>query len=166
MSVSLPGVEGNGYAVTESRDRWPMRRDAVAVDPIGRDVTDRVRFADWPLMAKLAGWGVQLHMGRLFGLPNQIGLVVLAVGLLYLIVAGYRMWWRRRPVGGLAAPPVRGAWRRLEQVHRHALRALHRSLYRPSLAGAFRRVANAKLTGGSLVRLRVSAGRTILARLS
>ncbi len=112
MSVALPGVEGHGYAVTESRDRWPMRRDAVAIDPVGRDVTDEVRFADWPLMAQLAGWGIQLHMGQLFGLPNQIGLAVLALGLLYLIAVGYRMWWRRRPPGGLAAPPDRGAWRR------------------------------------------------------
>lgn len=113
MSVSLPSVDGAGYVATESRDQWPMRRDSVAVDPTGRGVTEQMRFADWPVMAQLAGWGVQLHMGNLFDLPNQIGLALLALGLLYLIVAGYRMWWLRRPVGGLAPPPARGAWRRL-----------------------------------------------------
>lgn len=113
MSVSLPAVEGQGFAVTEARDQWPMRRDSVAIDPIGRDVTDQVRFADWPVMAKLAGWGIQVHMGNLFGLANQIVLAAIAIGLLLVIFAGYRMWWRRRPAGRLAVPPARGAWRRL-----------------------------------------------------
>lgn len=113
MSVSLPSVDGHGYTATEARNRWPMQRDSVAVDPTGGAVTDEIRFADWPVMAKLAGWGIQLHMGRLFGVPNQIGLAVLALGLLYLIGVGYRMWWKRRPTGRLAAPPTRGAWRQL-----------------------------------------------------
>jgi uncharacterized iron-regulated membrane protein len=48
-------------------------------------------------MAKLSKLGVQAHMGYQFGLANQLLLAALALGLLCVIVWGYRMWWQRRP---------------------------------------------------------------------
>ncbi len=44
-------------------------------------VIDRTRFADFPLMAKLTRWGVDFHMGVLFGLPNQLLLIVFGSAL-------------------------------------------------------------------------------------
>ncbi|MEN3362484.1 MAG: hypothetical protein V7637_6466, partial [Mycobacteriales bacterium] len=81
-------------------------------------IVHSVRWADYPVTAKLSKLGVQAHMGVLFGLVNQILLAAVAVGLLCLIVWGYRMWWQRRPTGPartarLAAAPAPGAWRRL-----------------------------------------------------
>ncbi|MEU9885678.1 hypothetical protein [Sphaerisporangium sp. NPDC051011] len=35
------------------------------------------------------------------------------MGLITLIVLGYRMWWRRRPTRGFGTPYPRGAWRRV-----------------------------------------------------
>jgi uncharacterized iron-regulated membrane protein len=58
-------------------------------------------------------------MGSLFGLANQLVLAALAIGLICLIVWGYRMWWQRRPTRAdrralVGAPPVgRGAWQHL-----------------------------------------------------
>ncbi|CAI7974658.1 hypothetical protein FRAHR75_1470009 [Frankia sp. Hr75.2] len=57
-------------------------------------------------------------MGLLFGAANQILLASLAIGLICVIVWGYRMWWQRRPTrtdqAGLVGPaPARGTWRRL-----------------------------------------------------
>jgi uncharacterized iron-regulated membrane protein len=77
----------------------------MAVDPSAGTVIDTVRFADWPLAAKLARWGVDAHMTLLFGLPNQIAFALVAAGLLVMIGAGYRMWWRRRPLAHTAARP-------------------------------------------------------------
>ena len=69
-------------------------------------MTEVLRFDDWPLAAKLARWGVDAHMGLLFGLVNQIVLALFAVGIIALVLLGYRMWWRRRPLGGgVAGPP-------------------------------------------------------------
>jgi uncharacterized iron-regulated membrane protein len=92
--------------------------DAIAVDPTTGAVTARSHFADWPLLAKLSKLGVQAHMGYLFGPANQLLLTALALGLLCVIVWGYRMWWQRRPTrtdrpAPLGAPPARGTWRRL-----------------------------------------------------
>ncbi len=48
-------------------------------------------------MAKLTRWGVDAHMGVLFGLPNQLLLALFGFGLCAMIVLGYRMWWMRSP---------------------------------------------------------------------
>ncbi|WP_433801938.1 PepSY-associated TM helix domain-containing protein [Actinomycetospora sp. CA-084318] len=84
--------------------------DAVAVDPSSGTVIDTVHFADWPLAAKLARWGVDAHMGMLFGLANQIVLAALALGLTCGIVWGYVLWWRRGPGRRGGTAPPRGAF--------------------------------------------------------
>jgi uncharacterized iron-regulated membrane protein len=48
-------------------------------------------------MAKLTRWGVDFHMGILFGLANQLLLIAFGLALCVLIIWGYRMWWMRRP---------------------------------------------------------------------
>ncbi len=76
---------------------WPTRVDAVAIDGETLQVVDRTRFSDFPLMAKLTRWGVDFHMGILFGLANQLLLVAFGLALCVMIVVGYRLWWIRRP---------------------------------------------------------------------
>jgi uncharacterized iron-regulated membrane protein len=48
-------------------------------------------------MAKLTRWGVDFHMGILFGLANQLLLIAFGIALCVMIVVGYRLWWIRRP---------------------------------------------------------------------
>ena len=85
------------WTVTEIDRSWPTQVDAVAVDPSTMQILDRTRFEDFPLMAKLTRWGVDFHMGILFGLANQLLLIVFGIALCVMIVAGYRLWWIRRP---------------------------------------------------------------------
>ncbi|MEI7377094.1 PepSY-associated TM helix domain-containing protein [Dickeya chrysanthemi] len=85
------------WTVSEIDRAWPTQVDAVAVDPTTLRVIDKVNFSDYPLAAKLTRWGVDAHMGILFGLPNQIVLAAFGIGLCSLIIWGYRMWWTRRP---------------------------------------------------------------------
>ena len=49
-------------------------------------VVDRTRFVDFPLMAKLTRWGVDFHMGILFGLANQLLLIAFGIALCVMIV--------------------------------------------------------------------------------
>ncbi|WP_108952592.1 PepSY-associated TM helix domain-containing protein [Streptomyces fragilis] len=116
--VTPPAGEGTAWTVAQSDDVWPVRYDSVAVDAAAGEVTDRTRWADHPLAAKLSKLGVQAHMGVLFGIVNQKVLAAVAVGLMCVMFWGYRMWWQRRPTrdDGRAAfgrPPARGAWRSL-----------------------------------------------------
>jgi len=55
--------------------------------------------------AKAVELGAQIHMGRYFGLPNQLLMLVPCIAIVLLVVSGVTMWWRRRPRGRLAAPP-------------------------------------------------------------
>lgn len=97
LEVTMPAVDGDAFAVNESKRSWPVAQDAVAVDGLTSEVVDERRFADWPIAAKLARWGIDAHMGLLFGVANQIALALLAIGILVMVGLGYRMWWRRRP---------------------------------------------------------------------
>ncbi|MFP5022762.1 PepSY-associated TM helix domain-containing protein [Pseudonocardia phyllosphaerae] len=93
----VPRDPGKAWSVQQTVRSWPERQDSVAVAPGNGQVTDRLAFADWPIAAKLARWGVDAHMGILFGVVNQLALAALACGLIVLVVWGYRMWWLRRP---------------------------------------------------------------------
>jgi len=92
----VPG-EGSAWVVNQVQRSWPEKQDAVAVDPATGAVLHELRFAEWPIAAKLARWGVDAHMGLLFGPANQVVLAALAAGTACMVVWGYRMWWLRRP---------------------------------------------------------------------
>ncbi|OSN03774.1 PepSY-associated TM helix domain-containing protein [Lonsdalea iberica] len=94
------------WTVTEMERTWPTQADAVAVDPDSGQVVSKVEFHHFPLAAKLTRWGVDIHMGVLFGLPNQLLLAFFGIGLCSMIVWGYRLWWVRRPRGSVSQNPL------------------------------------------------------------
>ena len=124
LEILPPVVDEEGvpsaYVVKEIDKQLPHRLDQVAVDASSGELTDRLDFADYPVLAKLSSWGISAHEGQLLGIANQLVLLALAVGLIALIVLGYRMWWLRRPTGGarfaFGRPYPPGAWRQLPVV--------------------------------------------------
>ncbi|WP_415949169.1 PepSY-associated TM helix domain-containing protein [Streptomyces sp. KLOTTS4A1] len=118
VQVKPPADSASAWAVAQKDNVWPVRFDSVAIDVDRRVVTAESRWADYPVLAKLTKLGIQAHMGRLFGIVNQIALAAIALGLTLVVVWGYRMWWQRRPIRDdrravLGKAPARGAWRRL-----------------------------------------------------
>lgn len=115
IELRQPKEEGRAWAVAEIDRSWPTQVDAVSVDPENFTVVDHIRFEQFPLLAKLTRWGVDAHMGILFGLPNQLLLAAFGIGLCTMIGLGYRMWWLRRPAIAVTAPvqTLLGAWRKL-----------------------------------------------------
>ncbi|MEV5974792.1 PepSY domain-containing protein [Streptomyces sp. NPDC051921] len=105
----VPPAEGSGYVVKETDKQFPAQLDSVALNPADGTVLDELRFADYPLLAKLTRIGIDAHMGVYLGLFNQLALAALALALILLIVWGYRMWWLRRP----GKPVARGTWRKV-----------------------------------------------------
>lgn len=90
-----PPVAMNQAWVVEEIDRsWPTQVDSIAVDIVQHKVIDHVYFDQFPLAAKLTRWGVDAHMGVLFGWPNQLLLILFAIGLCITIVLAYRTWWQ------------------------------------------------------------------------
>ncbi|CAN3127924.1 PepSY-associated TM helix domain-containing protein [Mycobacterium sp. smrl_JER01] len=111
VEVGVPSEPGTAFTVMQTRQPWVLSNNSVAVDGTSGTITDVSWFADWPVAAKLTAWGIQLHMGLLFGLANQLALVALGAALSAVVVLGYVMWWRRRPTRGdriAGRPPRRG----------------------------------------------------------
>ena len=113
VEIVPPADASSTYVVKQVQRSWPEKQDAVAVDPTTAKVTDELRFADYPVLAKLTRWGIDAHTGVLFGLANQIALMALAASLILLIVLGYRMWWLRGRTSGFGRPIPRGAWQQV-----------------------------------------------------
>ncbi|CAM3795255.1 hypothetical protein VA7868_03090 [Vibrio aerogenes CECT 7868] len=98
------------WKVREIDRSWPTQVDSVAVDARTMTVTSRADFKDFPLVAKLIRWGIDAHMGVLFGLPNQLILAAFGLTLCAMVIWGYRMWWQRRPQPGSPAQTLMHAW--------------------------------------------------------
>ncbi|MFI6366066.1 PepSY-associated TM helix domain-containing protein [Nocardia sp. NPDC050630] len=114
--IAVPAEPGVAFAVKERRMSGTYTVDSVAVDGVTGTVTDKLAYADWPIMAKLTNWGIQFHMGLMFGLLNQLLLLAVMIGLVVVLMLGYLMWWKRRPTRGasrlaIGRAPRRGALR-------------------------------------------------------
>ena len=116
IDIKPPAKPGTAWSVTETGREWPASASAVSIDPATGQITNRLDFDDFNLAAKLTRWGIAAHMGLLFGLPNQLALLAVAVGLAAMVAWGYAMWWKRRPTRGSAwaagRPAPRGAFLR------------------------------------------------------
>ncbi|RTZ39166.1 PepSY domain-containing protein [Candidimonas sp. SYP-B2681] len=97
VEIRPPAKPDKAWTVTEIDRSWPTQVDAVAIDPRNMAIVDQTRFSDFPLAAKLTRWGIDAHMGALFGVPNQLALIFFASGLVTMVIWGYVMWWHRRP---------------------------------------------------------------------
>ncbi|MDF3147102.1 PepSY domain-containing protein, partial [Streptomyces sp. T21Q-yed] len=113
VEIVPPADASSAYVVKQVQRSWPTKQDSAAIDPSTGEVTDVLRFADHPVLAKLTRWGIDLHTGVLFGLVNQIALMLLALSLILLIVWGYRMWWQRGRGSAFGRPIPRGAWQQV-----------------------------------------------------
>ena len=108
IEIRPPAAEGQAWVVQEIQRWHPTAVDGVAIDGTTLEVVSRTDFADFGLVARLARWGIDIHMGQMFGLPNQIAMAAIALGIAALVVLGYRMWWTRSPYARRAGPAPKG----------------------------------------------------------
>jgi len=93
----------------------PKAERTIYIDQYSGAVLKDIRYDDYGAVSQAVSYGTSLHMGRYFGLANQIVCSVLSLGLAAMAVTGAVMWWKRRPAGKLGAPsrergtpPMRG----------------------------------------------------------
>lgn len=96
-----PGV----WALKSQHQNRPLRAEAWLHGESG-EVLRVQRFADRPLVDRIIGFAIAAHEGQLFGWFNQILGLLTALGLVTLTVSGCLMWWKRKPIGALGAPPA------------------------------------------------------------
>jgi uncharacterized iron-regulated membrane protein len=77
------------------------------VDPADGNLLGDLGWRDYSPTAKVVEWGVMTHMGRQYGLANQLVGLLACLTIVGSVIAGLVLWWQRRPPGRLAAPQRR-----------------------------------------------------------
>ncbi|WP_345816108.1 PepSY domain-containing protein [Paraburkholderia sp. PREW-6R] len=115
-SLVLPDSATGVYSVSYF-PADPRAERTLYIDQYSGAVLRDIRYRDYGAVSKAVSFGTSLHMGRLFGLANQLICAAISLGLAAMAVTGCVMWWKRRPSGSLGAParergkpPLRG-WR-------------------------------------------------------
>jgi uncharacterized iron-regulated membrane protein len=103
--IAPPSQRTPNWTARSDTDDRPRRVDLV-LDANSGSIRRRTTFAQKPLLDRIIGYGVAIHEGALFPPLNQILGVFTALGLMTLCTSAVVMWWRRRPLGVLGAPPA------------------------------------------------------------
>jgi uncharacterized iron-regulated membrane protein len=115
-SIALPASEHGVYTVSYF-PADPRAERTLHVDQYSGKLLADIAYDDYGRVAQWISYGTSLHMGRYFGLANQIVCATISLGLAAMAITGFVMWWKRRAGGALGAPsrparraPMR-AWR-------------------------------------------------------
>jgi uncharacterized iron-regulated membrane protein len=87
---------------SEAQNR-PLNRSISFDVATGKEMS-RTGFADKHVIDRAVNYGIAWHEGQLFGWINQLVGVLTALGLITLVISGFMMWRRRKPVDALGAP--------------------------------------------------------------
>lgn len=107
FSVSLPQEETGVYTVS-AFPADPTQEVTMHIDQYSGAVLADVRWQDYGLVPKAVEMGTAIHMGKYFGLANQLLMLVAALIVMLLSITGAIMWWQRRPreAGLMGAPAM------------------------------------------------------------
>ena len=104
-SITPPVGASGVYTIAISVDD-PRNDATLHIDQYSGKVLADVRWQDYGPVAKTVETGVMLHMGKLYGWPHQLAMLLICLLVLLSSVSGLWIWWGRRPSGRLAAPPL------------------------------------------------------------
>jgi uncharacterized iron-regulated membrane protein len=102
--VALPASPTGVYTVS-SFPADPRQERTLHIDQYSGAILKDIGYRDYGAVSKAVSYGTSLHMGRYFGLANQVLCAVISLGLAGMTVTGCAMWWKRRPQRSLGAPP-------------------------------------------------------------
>lgn len=113
--ISLPQGEQGVYTLSSLHSE-PLKEKTMNVDQYSGNVLSNVTFADYGFMAKAISMGIGFHEGRLFGLLNQLVGLALCLGLIFIVVSSFVLWWKRRNGAGQLSAPKRAVDQRVKRI--------------------------------------------------
>lgn len=105
FTVSFPKEPAGVFTVSASPDN-PAQEMTLHIDRYSGEVLAAVGWQDYGFVPKVVEWGIAVHMGKYFGLGNQLLMLFACLVIIVLCVSGIALWWLRRPVGRIGAPPL------------------------------------------------------------
>lgn len=113
--ITLPQGETGVYTLS-SLQSAPTKEATINLDQYSGTVLSNVSYADYGLLAKGITLGIGFHEGRLFGFLNQLVGLSLCLGLIFIVVSSFVLWWKRRNGAGKLAPPKRASDQRVQKI--------------------------------------------------
>jgi uncharacterized iron-regulated membrane protein len=95
---------GDGLFTAVQRSNRAEGQRVTHMDAGTGEIISDVAFRDYSPLGKAVEWGVNTHMGRQFGLVNQLLGLGACIAIIGSVFTGLWMWWRRRPQGALGVP--------------------------------------------------------------
>jgi uncharacterized iron-regulated membrane protein len=105
-SITLPTTATGVFTIAVFADD-PRNDATLHIDQYTGKVLADVRFEHYGAVARVTEIGVMLHEGKMFGVFNQIVVLLICLMILLSAVSGVVIWWKRRPQGKLGVPPLR-----------------------------------------------------------
>ncbi len=110
LKIDFPLDQTQLWRLSWVPDRAQEQR-TLYVHPRDGQVMQDLSFDKYSALGKAVEFGVMTHVGRQFGLINQLICVLVCLLTVLIAVTGLVMWWQRRPRGKLGAPELPPAFR-------------------------------------------------------
>lgn len=105
-SITFPTTATGVFTIAVFADD-PRNDATLHIDQYTGKVLADVRWEHYGTVARATEMGVMLHEGKMFGVVNQIAVLLVCLMILLSAVSGVVIWWKRRPQGKLGVPPLR-----------------------------------------------------------
>lgn len=76
----------------------------IHIDQYSGAVLADYRYDNYGIIGKVVAWGITLHKGSQFGLINQLISLFICIGIIFVALSGFYLWWKRKPQKGTGAP--------------------------------------------------------------
>ncbi|WP_197089660.1 PepSY domain-containing protein [Bacillus sp. SA1-12] len=80
----------------------------IHIDQYSGAILADYRYDHYGFIGKIVAWGITLHKGTQFGLINQLISLLICLGIIFVAVSGFYLWWKRKPKKGIGAPKAPG----------------------------------------------------------
>ena len=115
FSIAFPDSPTGVYTASAFPDD-PKQEVTMHMDRYSGELLASVGWKDYGIVPKAVEMRVSIHMGKYFGLANQLLMLFASLVTILLSVTGTVMWWQRRSnglglIGAPAMPPYAQHWR-------------------------------------------------------
>ena len=104
LAIAYPEERDGVFRISHVPDQAQGQR-SMFIDPGNGRILRDIGWRDYSPGARAIEWGVMTHLGRQYGLANQLINLGFCLAIIGFTVAGIVAWWHRRPVGSWGAPP-------------------------------------------------------------
>lgn len=98
VRLMYPASRDEPFKISYVPDQAQGQR-TVYIDAVSGQLLADIGWQQYSLAAKVVEWGVMVHLGRQYGVVNQLLNLLFCLLAMGALLAGLRLWWQRRSSG-------------------------------------------------------------------